>query len=82
MILSIVAVEELAQQTKAYTCPGFESCLSKPMSRMLETPIKRKLTSSQMEPLLWIRIRMFLGLPDPLVTSTNPALDPSITKQK
>jgi hypothetical protein len=32
------------------------------------------------------RIRMFLGLPDPhpdqLVTSTDPAPDPSIIKQK
>jgi hypothetical protein len=35
---------------------------------------------------LWIRIRMFLGFPDPhpdtLVKSTDPAPDPSIIKQK
>ncbi len=29
-----------------------------------------------------IRIRMFSGLTDPLVTSTDPAPDPSIIKQK
>ncbi len=31
----------------------------------------------------WIRIRMYLGLPDPdpLVRGTDPALDPSIIKQ-
>jgi hypothetical protein len=33
---------------------------------------------------LWIRIRMILGLldPDPLVRGTDPDLDPSIIKQK
>jgi hypothetical protein len=32
----------------------------------------------------WVRIRMFLGLPDPdpLVQVTDPAPDPSIKKQK
>jgi len=85
MSWSKLVVEELAQQIKAYECPGFASCLSKPMFRTLETPSKRKLTSSHLEPVLWIRIhriRMFLGLPDPLVTSTDPAPDPSIIKQK
>ncbi len=31
---------------------------------------------------LWIRIRMFLSPPDPLVSGTDPATDPSIIKQK
>ncbi len=33
---------------------------------------------------LWIRIRMFLGLldPDPLLSCTDPDLGPSIIKQK
>jgi hypothetical protein len=39
---------------------------------------------SQSQPALWIRIRMFLGLPDPdpLVRGTEPDPDPSINKQK
>ncbi len=31
--------------------------------------------------LIWIRIHMFLGPPDPLVKGINPDLDPSIIKQ-
>jgi hypothetical protein len=37
-------------------------------------------------PLFWIRIRMYSGHPDPhpdpLITRTDPAPDPSIIKQK
>ncbi len=29
-----------------------------------------------------VGIRMFLGIPDPLVRGTDPAPDPSIVKQK
>ncbi len=50
--------------------------------------IRAEIQPSLNLPVLWIRIRirMFLGLPnphpDPLVTSTDLAPDPSIIKQK